>query len=95
LGKERIAYQVKASLEQAEVTISGVEELSKINELAKDNKEVQKVNKVINLILNHWKPEDLPSDRRRLAQNIILDLLMQLNRFTRTQRNSRTRKGKW
>ena len=69
-AKERIAYQVKASLEQAEVTISGVEELSKINELAKDNKEVQKVNKVINLILNHWKPEDLPSDRRRLAQNI-------------------------
>jgi ppGpp synthetase/RelA/SpoT-type nucleotidyltranferase len=69
-AKERIAYQVKASLEQAEVTISGVEELSKINELAKDNKEVQKVNKVINLILNHWKPDDLPSDRRRLAQNI-------------------------
>lgn len=69
-AKERIAYQVKASLEQAEVTISGVEELSKINELAKDNKEVQKVNNIINLILNHWKPEDLPSDRRRLAQNI-------------------------
>lgn len=23
------------------------------------------------MILNHWKPEDLPADRRRLAQNII------------------------
>lgn len=70
-AKERIAYQVKAALEHAEVTISGVEELSKIRELAKENKEVKKVNQLISMILNHWKPEDLPSDRRRLAQNII------------------------
>lgn len=70
-AKERIAYQVKATLEHAEVTISGVEELSKITELAKENKEVKKVNRLISLILNHWKTEDLPSDRRRLAQNII------------------------
>jgi ppGpp synthetase/RelA/SpoT-type nucleotidyltranferase len=70
-AKERIAYQVKAALEHAEVTISGVEELSKISELKKENKEVKKVNQLISMILNHWKPEDLPSDRRRLAQNII------------------------
>lgn len=70
-AKERIAYQVKAALEHAKVTISGVEELSKISELAKENKEVKKVNQLISLILNHWKPEDLPADRRRLAQNII------------------------
>lgn len=70
-AKERIAYQVKASLEHAEVTISGVEELSKISELAKENKEVKKVNQLISVILKHWQPDDLPSDRRRLAQNII------------------------
>lgn len=70
-AKERIAYQVKAALEHAEVTISGVEELSRISELNKENKEVKKVNQLISMILNHWKPEDLPSDRRRLAQNII------------------------
>lgn len=70
-SKERIAYQVKATLEHAEVTISGVEELSKISELKKENKEVKKVNQLISMILNHWQPEDLPSDRRRLAQNII------------------------
>lgn len=70
-AKERIAYQVKASLEHAEVTISGVEELSRSSELAKENKEVKKVNQLISMILNHWRPEDLPTDRRRLAQNII------------------------
>lgn len=70
-GKERVAYQVKAALEHAELTISGVEELSKLSEISKENIEVKKVNQMINMILKHWKPEDLPSDRRRLAQNII------------------------
>lgn len=70
-AKERVAYQVKAALEQAEVTISGIEELSKLTELAKENKEVKKVNQLISTILNHWKKEDLPIDRRRLAQNIL------------------------
>lgn len=69
-AKERIAYQVKASLEQAEVTINAVEELSKIADLAKENKEVKKVNQIISTILTHWRPEDLPADKRRLAQNI-------------------------
>ncbi|MDA3614359.1 nucleotidyltransferase family protein [Polluticaenibacter yanchengensis] len=70
-AKERVAYQVKAALEQAEVTISGIEELSKLTELAKENKEVKKVNQLISMIQNHWKEEDLPLDRRRLAQNIL------------------------
>src|SRR5690606_10003166 len=70
-SKERVAYQVKAALEHAEVTISGVEEISKNSELKKENKEVKKVNQLISMILNHWKPEDLPANRRRLAQNII------------------------
>jgi len=70
-AKERVAYQVKAALEHAELTISGVEELSKLSEIAKENKEVKKVNDMISLILNHWKDEDLPKDKRRLAQNII------------------------
>lgn len=69
-GKERVAYQVKAALEHAELTISAVEELSNLSEIKKENKEVKRVNQMIRMILEHWKPEDLPSDRRRLAQNI-------------------------
>lgn len=77
-GKERVAYQVKAALEHAEVSISGVEELSKVNELSKENKEVKKINQMINLLAKHWDEADLPTDRRRLAQNII-SLLNSLN----------------
>jgi len=70
-GKERIAYQVKAALEQAEVAISGVSDLSKVHELAKENKLIKKTNRIIRLLNKHFKTHDLPVDRRRLSQNII------------------------
>ncbi len=37
--KERIAFQIKAMLEQAEVTISGVNNLISLPEVSKDNYE--------------------------------------------------------
>lgn len=70
-GKERIAYQVKASLEQAEVSISGVNNLCQVTELSKENKITKKVNSVIVVLNRNWNNEDLPVDKRRLAQNII------------------------
>ncbi len=70
-GKERIAFQVKAALEQAEVAISGVNELSKVSEISKDTKDIKKINRLLKLLYKHFKKEDLPKDRRRLAHNII------------------------
>ena len=49
-GKERVAYQVKAALEHAEISISGVEELSKVSEISKENKEVKKINQMITML---------------------------------------------
>lgn len=70
-SKERIAYQVKAALEHAEVSISGVDELSKVREISKENKEVKQINQMISMLSRHWQAIDLPKDKRRLAQNII------------------------
>lgn len=70
-GKERVAYQVKAALEQAEVAISGAKNLSTVKELAKENKLVKKINRVIILLSKHFKYEDLPDDKRRLSQNVL------------------------
>jgi len=70
-SKERVAYQVKAALEHAEVSISGVEELSKLSEISKENRESKKVNQMIVFLNRQWKTTDLPNDKRRLAQNII------------------------
>lgn len=70
-GKERVAFQVKAALEQAEVAISGAKKLSKVKELSKENKLVKKINRVIIVLTKYFRSEDLPNDKRRLAQNVI------------------------
>lgn len=70
-AKERIAYQVKATLEHAEVSISGVNHLSALDEINKSNRESSELNKVIRFIKKYWTTEDLPADIRRLAQNLI------------------------
>lgn len=70
-GKERVAYQVKAALEHAEVTISNIEKIYTSEELQKDNKETKRINNIIFFIDKNWDCEDLPRDKRRLAQNIF------------------------
>jgi ppGpp synthetase/RelA/SpoT-type nucleotidyltranferase len=70
-AKERVAYQVKAILEQAEIMISGVEQLSELPILKKENSEVKSINKMIAIIKKYWEDEYLPDDKRRLAQNIL------------------------
>jgi len=70
-GKERIAYQVKAFLEHAEVTINSVDKLSSMDELDKEDELTCKVNKLIKLLKSKWNSSDLPNDCRRLAQNVL------------------------
>ncbi len=70
-GKERVAYQVKAALEQAEVAISGANDLSTLRGLKKENKLVKKINRVIAILNKYFDSSDLPVDKRRLSQNII------------------------
>ncbi|MBB1644951.1 hypothetical protein [Sphingobacterium sp. UME9] len=77
-AKERIAYHVKASLEQAELTIDSFEVLSANNTINKENAEVQRINEIIAYTEEIFVPERLPKDKRRLANNIDI-LLTNLN----------------
>jgi hypothetical protein len=73
-SKERVAYQIRAMLEQAELSISGVEALSKLPELAKDNRESQSLNSIKTFLVAVFTPESLPSDLLRLS-GIVNDVL--------------------
>lgn len=70
-GKERVAYQIKAMLEQAELAISGAEELSKLQEIAKNNSNSIRLNKVRDFLIDVFPEESLPSDLMRLSGIII------------------------
>lgn len=70
-SQERIAYQIKAMLEHAEVSIQQASELANCDALKKDNQEIKSIKKSIEIIKRNWSKDDLPSDIRRVAQNIL------------------------
>ena len=68
--RERIAYQVRAALEAAEVAIGDVDLLAQSRALPESSAEIEEVNGIIALIRENWQEELLPRDVRRLAENI-------------------------
>lgn len=69
-AKSRIAFQIKAMLEHAEVSIQMAEQLSMAADLAKADKRTKRLTKMIKMLKDEWGPQDLPSDVKRLAENI-------------------------
>ncbi len=69
-AKERIAFQVKAMLEHAETSIQEAKSLAKSSSLNKTDKASMRISKIIALLNDLWIPASLPSDKKRLAENI-------------------------
>lgn len=69
-GMARIAYQVKAMLEHAELSIKQAGNLIQCDELNKNFQEINKLNEILLIIKEHWEMERLPKDLKRLAENI-------------------------
>ena len=76
-SKQRIAYQVKAMLEHAEVSIQEAKKLATSSVLAKEDRRTNTLKAGIKLLKTQWSQDELPSDVQRLAKNIInlLELL--------------------
>jgi ppGpp synthetase/RelA/SpoT-type nucleotidyltranferase len=66
----RIAFQIKAMLEHAEISIQEAERLATCNALAKEDRATADVKKGIALVKGQWHGDELPGDVRRLAENI-------------------------
>lgn len=66
----RVAFQIKAILEHAELSIGNAEVLSKTELLPKENYEFSKLNKIHKIMMKYWEQESLPKDLTRLVQNI-------------------------
>lgn len=73
--KQRIAYQIKAMLEHAEVAISQAEALSNSKYINKNNNYTRDVTALIELFQTFWNETQLPDDLTRLADT-VLSLLM-------------------
>lgn len=73
-AKTRVAFQIKAMLEQAELAISGAEHLASMPELAKEDKKTIELKNAYKFLTENFLPEQLPSDLMRLSQ-ITVDLV--------------------
>jgi ppGpp synthetase/RelA/SpoT-type nucleotidyltranferase len=81
-SKERIAFQIKAMLEHAEVSIEEAGRLATCSVLAKEDSNTATLKKGIAVIKTQWSTDELPEDVRTLSTNIIavlkaLDLTIQ------------------
>lgn len=69
-SRQRIAYQIKAMLEHAEVSIQEADQLAGTATLSKTNRDTDEIKGIIALLKELWEPEFLPTDLRRLAENV-------------------------
>ncbi|WCJ62732.1 hypothetical protein [Agrobacterium tumefaciens] len=66
-AKARIVAQLKAMLDNIELTISKAQTLYKSKILSKNTDQYQNTNDIIDFYLNHWSRSRLPKDLRRLS----------------------------
>lgn len=70
-GKMRIAFQIKAMFEHAEVSIQEAATLAKSSALAKSDAFTTSLSQFMVVITDLWARDDLPADIRRLGENIM------------------------
>jgi hypothetical protein len=68
---QRIAFQIKAMLEHAELSIQEAAELSKSAALSKSDPFTTTLKEFIEVVTVLWPSNELPNDVRRLAENIM------------------------
>ena len=69
--KERLAAQVRASLEQAEVTLHEMDKLAKSVVLRRSDQQTRRIASVTKLLLDLWERQRLPEDVKRLSTNVL------------------------
>ena len=68
---ERVAFQVKAMLEHAEVSVSEAVTLARAPGIAKEDQQTREVLEIIDHARQLWAAEQLPRDVRRLAVSVL------------------------
>lgn len=74
--RERIAFQVRAMLEHAELAIAGAHTLADEPAIAKSDRSTDSVSEVLRILNVVWSDDQLPTDRKRLADTVSAVLTM-------------------
>lgn len=77
-GKDRIVSQLKAMLDNVELTINKFDDLSESDYINKSHDDYKLLNDTIDFYIKYWGADRLPKDKRRLAVNTV-NLLKKLD----------------
>ncbi len=69
-AEERVAYQVKAMLENAEISIQEVKSLSPSSMINKTSERVKNIGDILQILNDLWDSSSLPRNRKILAETI-------------------------
>ena len=70
-GVFRVAFQIRAMLEHADISITEIGNLARNSNLKVSTTEFDLVINIVDFLKRRWLEENLPSDLRHLAENII------------------------
>lgn len=70
-AKLRVAHQVRAMLEHAELSIEQFERLAESTIIAKKHDEYDEINRIIDFLKAHWPASALPTDLQRLSRSVL------------------------
>ncbi|MGF3054582.1 RelA/SpoT domain-containing protein [Microbacterium sp. YY-03] len=69
-ARSRVAAQVKAMLEVAEMSIDAIDELESSPVLPHSGSPENGLNELLSLVESHWNGEDLPANRKRMTETL-------------------------
>jgi len=95
-AQERIAFQIKAMLEHAEISILEVDKLAKSNSLNKTNRQTKELLNILKLLCDFWDIGQLPNNIVTLARNVqelLNNLKIDLKKLKNIL-NAETKQGK-
>ena len=69
-ARSRVAAQIKAILENAEMTIDSIDELENSPVLPRGGSPESDLNLFLEIVLRHWPREDLPENLKRLTETL-------------------------
>ena len=69
-ARVRIAHEIRAMLEHAELSIEQVDRLADSRSISLEYAEYSRVTEIMRLLRKHWTAQQLPADLLRLARNV-------------------------
>ncbi|WJS89743.1 hypothetical protein [Microbacterium testaceum] len=70
-SRSRVAAQVKAILEHAEMSLAALDQLEAIDTFKREGEPESTLNALLEICLSHWPENELPDNRKRMAESLL------------------------